>query len=157
MQIQDPEIIRLIDRIGEHYRTNVANRFIRPALLQLSIDNQVWALIDVLMEKGDRYQGYELDDLYRQLAAAADLVFVIRTKLVPGIRSRPGIAVVTGSDKVLQDMALNNFGSNLRILTDLLNELFMMLVEADKAQAKGRKPLYAQMPEVADLGKRLIG
>jgi hypothetical protein len=29
-------------------------------------------------------------------------------------------------------------------------------VEADKAQARGRKPLYAQMPEVADLGKRLI-
>jgi hypothetical protein len=32
----------------------------------------------------------------------------------------------------------------------------MRLVEADKAQARGRKPLYAQMPEVTDLGKRLI-
>jgi hypothetical protein len=156
MQIQDPQTIRLIERIGEHYRSNIANRFIRPALLQLQIDNQSWNLIEVLME-GARYQGYELDDLYRQIAAAADMVFQARTNLIPGIRTRPSIAAMTGSEKVLHDMAVNNFASNLHVLADLLNELFMQLVEADKAQARGRKPLYVQMPEVADLGKRLIG
>ncbi|WP_010259413.1 hypothetical protein [Treponema primitia] len=158
MQIQDPQIIRLIERLGEHYRSNIANRFIRPALLQLAIDNQTWSLIEVFMERGDqfRYQGYELDDLYRQLAAAADLVFEARTNLIPGIRSRQSIGAMTGPDKVLRDMAVNNFASNLRLLADLLNELFVLLVEADKAQARGHKPLYAQMPEVTDLGKRLI-
>jgi hypothetical protein len=156
MQIQDPQTIRLIERIGEHYRSNIANRFIRPALLQLQIDNQSWNLIEVLMERGDRYQGYELDELYRQIAAAADMVFQVRTNLIPGIRSRQSIATMTGSDKVLRDMAISNFASNIHVLADLLNELFMQLVEADKAQARGRKPLYAQMPEVADLGKRLI-
>jgi hypothetical protein len=158
MQIQDPQIIRLIERLGEHYRSNIANRFIRPALLQLAIDNQTWSLIEVFMERGDqfRYQGYELDDLYRQLAAAADLVFEARTNLIPGIRGRQSIGAMTGPDKVLRDMAVNNFASNLRLLADLLNELFVLLVEADKAQARGHKPLYAQMPEVTDLGRRLI-
>jgi hypothetical protein len=156
MQIQDPRILRLIDRIGEHYRSNVANRFIRPALLQLSIDKQAWSLIDVLMEKADAYQGYELDDLYRQLAAAADLVFQCRTILIPGLRTRQNIGVVSGPDKVLRDMAMSNFTSNLKVLADLLNELFVLLVEADKAQAMGRKPLYVQMPELANLGKLLI-
>jgi hypothetical protein len=159
MQIQDARIIRLIERIGEHYRSNIANRFIRPALLQLQIDNQAWNLIEILMERGDqfRYQGYELDELYRQIAAAADLVFQARTNLIPGIRNRQSIATMTGSDRVLRNMAVNNFASNLQVLADLLNELFVLLVEADKVQARGRKPLYAQMPEVADLGQRLIG
>ena len=156
MQIQDPRIIRLIDRIGEHYRLNVANRFIRPALLQLSIDKQKWSLIDVLMEKADAYQGYELDELYRQLAASADLVFQARTNLIPGLRSRQNIGAVSGPDKVLRDMAMSNFASNLKVLADLLNELFVLLVDADKALAKGHKPLYVQMPEVANLGKLLI-
>ena len=158
MQIQDPQTIRLIERIGEHYRSNIANRFIRPALLQLQIDNQAWNLIEILMERGDqfRYKGYEMADLYRQIAAAADLVFQARTNLIPGIRNRQSIGAMTGPDKVLRDMAINNFASNLHVLADLLHELFMQLVEADKAQARGRKPLYAQMPEVADLGKRLI-
>jgi hypothetical protein len=159
MQIQDARIIRLIERIGEHYRSNIANRFIRPALLQLQIDNQAWNLIEILMERGTqfRYQGYELDELYRQLAASADLIFQARTNLIPGIRNRQSIAAMTGSDKVLHNMAVNNFAANLRVLADLLNELFMLLVEADKGQARGRRPLYAQMPEVADLGQRLIG
>jgi hypothetical protein len=159
MQIQDARIIRLIERIGEHYRSNIANRFIRPALLQLQIDNQAWNLIEILMDRGDqfRYQGYELDELYRQIAAAADLVFQARTNLIPGIRNRQSIAAMTGPDKVLRDMAVNNFASNLQVLADLLNELFVLLVEVDKIQARGHKPLYAQMPEVADLGQRLIG
>ena len=156
MQIQDPRIIRRIDRIGEHYSLNGANRFIRPALLQLSIDKQKWSLIDVLMEKADAYQGYELDELYRQLAASADLVFQARTNLIPGLRSRQNIGAVSGPDKVLRDMAMSNFASNLKVLADLLNELFVLLVDADKALAKGHKPLYVQMPEVANLGKLLI-
>ncbi|GHV25564.1 hypothetical protein AGMMS4952_03630 [Spirochaetia bacterium] len=156
MQIQDPQIIRLIDRIGEHYRSNVANRFIRPALLQLSIDKQMWSLIDVLMEQADRYQDYELGELYRQLVAAAELVYQCRITLIPGLRSRPNMGAISGPDKVLREMAMSNFPSNLQVLADLLNELFVLLVEADKTLAKGRKPLYAQMPEVANLGKLLI-
>jgi hypothetical protein len=148
--------MRLIDRISDHYRSNVANQFIRPSLLQLAIDKQRWSLIEVLMERGNRYQGFELDDLYRQLAATAELVFQCRTTLIPAIPRRQNIIIMTGPDKVLQDMVLNNFASNLKVLADLLNELFVLLVEADKAQAKGHMPLYAQMPEVANLGKLLI-
>jgi hypothetical protein len=108
------------------------------------------------MEKADRYQDYELSELYRQLVATAELVFQCRTSLIPGLRSQQSIGAMSGPDKVLRDMAMSNFASNLQILADLLNELFVLLVEADKDQAKGRKPLYAQLPEVANLGKLLI-
>jgi hypothetical protein len=159
MQIQDPQIMRLIERIGEHYRTNISNRFIRPALLQLPLENQCWDLIEDLIEKVDQfgYQGYHLDELYRQIAAAARFVALARRELVPGLRNRQDLAGVSGPDKVLRDMAVNNFASNLQLFADLLNELFIRLVELDKLESKGHMPLYAQMPELHDIGRQLVG
>jgi hypothetical protein len=157
MQIQDLQIIRLIERIGEHYRSNIANRFLRPVLLQLPIDNQAWELIEILMERGDQFrQGYELLELYHQLAAATDFVYIARRNMAMGVRVRQSGGVVTGPDKILRDMAVNNFGSNIQVLADLLNELYVLLVEVDKAAARGRMPLYSQVPELADIGRRLV-
>ena len=158
MQIRDAQIVRLIERIGEHYRTNISNRFIRPALLQLPLDKMTWDLIEILTEKIEqfRYQGFHLDELYRQIAAAARFVALTRRELVPGLRNRLG-SNQGSSDKVLRDMAVNNFGSNLQLLADLLNELYVKLVELDKLDSKGRRPLYMQIPELSDIGRQLVG
>jgi hypothetical protein len=159
MQVRDAQAIRLIERIGEHYRTNISNRFIRPALLQLPLEKQAWDLIEILTEKIEQYQyqGYHLDELYRQIAAAARFVALTRRELVPGLRNRLGGGSNSGPDKVLRDMAVNNFGSNLQLFADLVNELYVNLVELDKIDAKGRRPLYMQMPELTDIGRMLVG
>jgi hypothetical protein len=158
MQVIDAQVIRLIERIGEHYRTNISNRFIRPALLQLPLDKQSWDLLDILTEKVEqyRYQGFNLDDLYRQIAAAARFVAATRRELVPGLRNRLSSGS-SGPDKVLRDMAVNNFASNLQLFADLVNELYVNLVEQDKISAKGRRPLYLSMPELQDIGRMLVG
>ena len=158
MQIRDGQIIRLVERIGEHYRINISNRFIRPALLQMPLDRQTWALIDILTEKVEQYrlQGFPLDELYRQVAAAARFVSVVRKELAPGLRSRLS-GGPPGPDKVLRDMAVNNFASNLQVFADLVNELYVTLVEMDKAEAKGRRPLYLSIPELQDIGRQLVG
>jgi hypothetical protein len=54
-------------------------------------------------------------------------------------------------------MAVNNFASNLQVFADLVNELFVRLVDADKADAKGHVPLYAQMQELSNVGRLLVG
>jgi hypothetical protein len=158
LQVRDAQIIRLIERIGEHYRTNISNRFIRPALLQLPLEKQSWDLIEVLTEKMEqfRYQGFLLDELYRQIVASARFVSITRRELVPTLRNRLS-GGATGPDRVLRDMAVNNFGSNLQLFADLLNELYVNLVELDKQAAKGHKPLYLQLPELQDIGRLLIG
>lgn len=157
-QVRDAHIIRLVERIGEHYRANISNRFIRPALLQLPIEKSAWDLIEVLTEKIEmyRYQGFHLDELYRQIIAAARFVSVTRRDMVPSLRNRLS-SNRTGSDRVLQDMAVNNFGSNLQVFADLVNELYVNLVELDKANAKGRRPLYMAIPELQDIGRMLVG
>jgi hypothetical protein len=159
MQVRDAQIIRLVERIGEHYRTNISNRFIRPALLQLPLDKQSWDFMDILTEKIEqyRYQGFNLDDLYRQIAAAARFVATTRRELVPGLRNRLSGGGASGPDRVLRDMAVNNFASNLQLFADLVNELYVNLVELDKVDAKGRRPLYLSMPELQDIGRMLVG
>ena len=158
--IRDAQIVRTIERIGEHYRKNISNRFIRPALLQLPLEKQSWDQIEILTEKieQNRYQGFLLDELYPQIIATARFVSIARRDLVPTLRIRlTNIGSSTGSEKVLRDMAINNFGSNLQVLADLLNELYVYLVEIDKIQAKGRRPLYLSIPELKDIGRLLIG
>ena len=160
MPIRDARIIRLIERIGEHYRTNISNRFIRPTLLQLPIEKQSWDLIESLTEKVEQYQyqGYHLDELYRQIAAAARFVGHARRELVPGLRHRiSGGSSSSGSDRVLRDMAVNNFASNLQLFADLVNELYVGLVELDKVEAKGKRPVYMSMPELQEIGRLLVG
>jgi len=158
VQIRDAQIVRLIEQIGAHYRTNISNRFVRPALLQLPIDKSTWDQIDILTEKLEqfRYQGFHLDELYRQISAAARFVAVARREFVPSLRNRLGSSQ-GGVDRVLREMAVNNFGSNLQLFADLLNELFVKLVEMDKLDSKGRRPLYMQIPELGDIGRQLVG
>ena len=138
---------------------NISNRFIRPALLQLPLEKQAWDLIEVLTEKIEqfRYQGFHLDELYRQVVAAARFVFITRRDLVPTLRNRLSAGGGAESDRVLRDMAVNNFGSNLQVFADLVNELYVSLVELDKLDAKGRRPLYMSIPELQDIGRLLIG
>jgi len=154
-RIKEPYIIRLLEQIGEHYRTNISNRFLRPVLLQIQVDKNTWDLIEVLTEKMDlyRYQGFNLDELYRQIAACARFIEVARNKST--IKSKINM-LPPGHDKTLREMAVSNFGSNLKVFSELLSELYKALVEMDKQDAgNNKKPLYAQMPELYDIEKLL--
>ena len=158
MPIKDAQIIRLIERIGEHYRANISNRFIRPALLQLPIDKQSWDLVECLTEKVEQYQyqGYHMDEVYLQIAAASRFISITRKETAAGLRVRLS-SISGGSDRVLTDMAINNFTSNLQVFADLINELYVSLVDLDKQGAKGKKPMYLSIPELRGIGHLLVG
>jgi hypothetical protein len=148
----------MVEKLGEHYRTNIDTRFIRNALLQVSLEKSQWELIeDLTRANQSRFQGYMLENLYRQLAAAAKLASLARRDLVPNIRNR--VSVVgsgSGSERILRDMAVNAFGTNVDIFGQMINQIFAVLVKLDKADRRnGRRPLYAQMPELSGLIKTL--
>jgi hypothetical protein len=60
-------------------------------------------------------------------------------------------------DRVLREMAVNNFGPNLNILADKIGDLYSMAVALDKETAGKDKPVYAGLPELGDLGRYLSG
>ena len=157
--VMDEFILRLIERISEHYRANISNRFIRPALMQVALDKSTWDQLEALTEKFEqsRYQGYHLDELYRHVAAAAKFVHAIRREIAPTLRHRLSNDIPSETDKVFRDMAISSFNFNLRLFADLLYDLYVKLAEYDVASSKGRRPLYKQIPELADIGSLLIG
>ena len=155
MQVQDASIIGLIQRISEHYRTNISNRYIRPALLQLHFDNQSWDMMEKLTEKPPA-QIVHLDELYQEIVAAARFISVVRGEL-PSMRNRVARADPSAPDKILREMAVNNFASNLQVFSDLINELYIKVVDTDKANSKGRAPLYTKIAELAEIGHLLTG
>ena len=162
MQTKDEEIFDLIDSIGQHYRTNLGNRYVRNAFSVLPLDTKDWGLIESITEKAEyyRYQGYHPDELYDRILALARFVYHARRELQPQLRARlstyssgPG---PLGNDRILRDMAVNNFGSNLAILADLVNKLYSRTVEVDKEMANGRTPVFKTMRELDEIGTYLV-
>jgi len=157
-QIKDSQVIGLIERIGKHYRANLSNRFLRPVIFTLQIDKLTWDQVELLTEKTESlsYQGFHLDELYRQIIACARLIESARNGIAPYIRGRLS-SVSSDSDKVFRAMAANNFNSNLQVFANMLNELYLNLIEIDKKSARNDKPVYTQFKELSGIGYILTG
>jgi hypothetical protein len=156
--IKDPVVLQMVEKLGEHYRANIDTRFIRTALLQLSLEKSQWDLIEVLTRPNQLlFQGCMLEDLYLRLGAAGKLASMARRDLVPNIRNRvSAVGSNSGSERVLRDMAVNAFGTNVEIFAQMIAQLFATLVKLDKAdRGNGRRPLYPQIPELVDLIRNL--
>jgi len=147
----------MIEQVGEHYRANISNGFLRPLLLQLQIDKSTWDQIELLTEKIElfRYQGFHLDELYRQISACARFVETARNNLIPNLKSRIG-AIPNSPDKILREMAASNFASNLQVFAELLNEIYENLVEIDKKSSSKRPPVYTQIQELHGIQRLIV-
>jgi hypothetical protein len=162
MQLKNPEIFSVIESIAEHYRTNISNRFTRRALSSMTLDAGTWNLIEELTEKSDnyRYQGYHPDELYSQVLAIARFVYQARRQVLPNLRflasASGGLERISPADKVFRDMAVNNFGPNLKILADKVNELYVKVAAIDKEIAGSKPPVYQQISELREIGRYLV-
>jgi hypothetical protein len=61
-----------------------------------------------------------------------------------------------GEDKILLEMAINNFPANLGVFSDLINKLYVTAVKQDKADHPDVRPVFERMPELNELGRLLI-
>jgi hypothetical protein len=155
--IKDPDIFRIIEKIGDHYLNNVSNRFVRKALVILELQQSEWDRLENLTSKTEYYtqQGFQFDELYEMVLAAAHFIHQARTKMLPNIKTMLAQGG-TEQDRILRDMAAQNFPVNLAILSDLINELYMKTTSLDRAAHEKKRPVYERIPELKDLGKYLV-
>jgi hypothetical protein len=165
--VKDPEIFRIIERMGSHYQQNVANRFVRKALAGLELQQSDWDRLEGLLTGMEYHQaqGYQFDELYEVVLSAARFIVQARQRILPNLRSisAPGAgAIGRGSpgagdqDRVLRDMAAKTFPVNLGILADLANELYVATTGLDRKLAGKRTPVYERIPELKQLGRYLV-
>ena len=162
MQIKNPELFTSISAISEHFKNNISNRFTERALADMQLDNGTWTLIRELTERYENYriQGYHFDEIYMQILALAKFIKSARTEVLPNIRflnspSRSGHPQFN-DNRIIRDMAIQNFGPNLQILADRLNELYFKVVAIDKLAAGDKRPFYATLPELGKIGQYLV-
>ena len=155
--IKDPDIFRIIEKVGDHFLNNVSNRFVRKALVVLDLPQAEWDRLENLTNKTEYYNqnGFSYDELYEMVLAAAHFLAQARQKMVPNIKGMLAQAG-TEKDKVLREMAAQNFPVNLAILSDLINELYMRTTELDRAEHEKKRPVYERIPELKDIGKLLV-
>jgi hypothetical protein len=155
--VKDPDIFRIVEKVGDHYINNVSNRFIRKALMILELQQAEWDRLDNLTSKSEYYkqQGFQFDELYEMVLAAAHFIHEARVKMLPNIRGMLG-AGSNDQERVLRDMAAQNFGVNLKIMADLVNELYLKTTSLDKAAHEKKRPVFERIPELKELGKMLV-
>jgi hypothetical protein len=166
MSIRDEELFKVLEKLRDHYHNNLTNRYIRKALLLMKVPTGTWDALGRLTEKSDYYkiQGYQYKELYEQIYAAATFVYHAKTDVLPRLRSLLGEGPETvfsrqksdaGKDKVLLEMAINNFPANLGVFCDLVNELYVRAAKLDREEHAASKPVFEHMPELKELGKLL--
>jgi len=160
MQIKHPEIYSIIESIGLHYRNNIANRYTRPVLALLPLENTHWAQIEELTEKTShyRYQGYHLDELYPMIIAIGKFILLARKQGLLMFKQSSSLSDsrLSSQDRLLRDMALSNFSANLNVLADSVNKLYIKTVELDKEDAGHKPAVYSRYPELGELGRYLV-
>jgi hypothetical protein len=167
MIVKDAKVFEILDKIKEHYKNNISNRYIRRALLTMELTQTAWDLLDSISEKAELYkvQGFQLDELYDRIIAASQFISHARKEVMPNLRVLLAGGVdarftrSTGevsSDRVLGEMAAKNFPVNLKIFADLVNELYLTTVEIDKGMHKNKKPIFERISELKNIGRYLV-
>lgn len=157
MPVFDYEIFDMLDEVRKHYKNNMSNTFVRSALLSMDMPYDKRNAIEDITDKLDIFknQGYRFDELYSGIYSMAVFIYKARVEVLPGLKNSSLLRDVSASDKILADMAANNLRSNLNILADRLNELYLKVVRLDVKSHKVKSPVYTRMEELDKLGQIL--
>ena len=155
MATKDTAIFGIVERIGEHYKKNIDNRFVRDSLTRLTLERGDRDHINTITELPDyiRIQGFDYYDLYEKILALARLVRQIHREVLPNI-SRASRKIGGSQEEVLRSMAFSTYGVNVAVLADLIAELYVKTVEIDKRD-NSADPVHYHIPELKNLSQML--
>jgi hypothetical protein len=167
MLVKDADISNIIGKINEHFKNNITNRFLRKALLVMEVPQSIWDRLDGLQEKAmyGKVDGFQLQELYEIIISAATFIHKAKKDILPRLKSLVAgnmTAILskegkeTESDKILREMAISNFSSNLGIFADMVNELYMKSIAIDKEANKNRPCIFEKIPELKQVGQYLV-
>lgn len=166
MAIKNQDIVKLVEKSNLHYISNIYNRHIRKAFMNMQMSRPAWETLERFTDKSDYYkvQGYQFQEIYEYIHAAATFVYHAKREVLPNLKnllfggsdtmlSRQSAG---GGDMILRKMAMDNFGANLSIFADLINELYIKTVAIDKEEHKGQRAVYERIDELKEVGQLLI-
>jgi hypothetical protein len=167
MLVKDTDITNIIAKINDHFKNNITNRFLRKALLVMEVPQSVWDRLDGLQEKATygKIDGFQLQELYEIIISAATFIHMAKKDILPRLKSLVAGNMTSSlakggkeseSDKILREMAISNFSSNLGIFADMVNVLYMKSITLDKEANKNKHCISEKFPELKQIGQYLV-
>ena len=157
MIVKDEGILGMILKVADQYNLNISTRFLRPFLVGILAEEDLSRVISTMTEQTDSViaQGVHLDELYQQILGMSRFIYLVRVNVIPNIRNLAGSS---GHDtnKIYRDMALNNFGANVNVLADLVNELYQRSVEFDKIHSPKGHLVFKDIGGLSEIGRYLV-
>jgi hypothetical protein len=157
MIVKEPAITGQILKIADQYNNNISTRFLRPLYTSILSEGELSREVAALTEQTDAIvsQGIHLDELYQHILGMARFIYLVRTNVIPNARNLSGSSA-NDANRIYRDMAVNNFGANLSVLSDLVNELYMLTVEYDRRKNSKGQLVFSAIPGLSDIGRYLV-
>lgn len=157
MPVKDNAVYDQIDRIADRVDTILNNAFVRKALSRIDLPHEFRGGMDMLMARAEsgRIVGYLFEELYRGILGLAIWTYKARTEFLPNMKFHLSHETLSQSELLREQMAAENLKSNLAILADEINDLYVVVVKHDKESHQRKEPVYTRIPELRDIGKYL--
>ncbi len=155
MPVKDYDLFDQVDRMAAHYQIINNNRFIRKALMRIELPYEFRNGMDTLLMGGEtaRMQGYTFEELYTAIIGLAMFVYKARTEVLPDLKFH--ISDLDPANRIREQMAAENLKTNLAILADMVNDLYLQVVKLDKEGHQKKPPVFQRVPELQNIGQLL--
>jgi len=137
MIVKDEKIQGIINRMNEHYRLLLGNKFIQGYLNELSLARSDVADIEDLVNANRYYetQGYDLERMYDQIYSYVHVLKRYREEALPKMKNESQIRLsrLSENDRIRFKMTVDSVDDNLRIARNDLRELYDNVKRVDLA------------------------
>ncbi len=167
MAVQDSVVMDLLKGLAAQYNENVNSRFLRQKISNLPVDGKALSLINSLADHPEdySYRGMMLEELYDYIYAFAVFISGCEEHLVPHLKeylkNSGEILRRSGStnphEKIIMEMAINNFPHNLEVLKDITVKLYRRVLQLDVDSHRVKPTVITRRPEVRSLLERMGG
>ena len=159
MILKDKLIKEKLVELSSHYNLFYNNQFIKYYLFDAKISKNIWIDIECLMNSVNDFEtsGCELKNLYEQISSFVDFITVMRNEVIPKMLKEENLQAkkLSSTSKVLYRMTLKNLPENIRILINMINELYNTVKGIDVSMNGKDNALYINLSYVKKIDDNL--
>ncbi len=124
-----------INDIRRHYESYINSKYLKSVIMKIDLPHMTMRDMEYIINTEITYIDSKgsLADMYCGIKAIIYFVRELEGKIIPNLHSYSDIGktAVSTNEQILYQMAIKNFPMNVKILTDLLKQLYDMLIVFD--------------------------
>ncbi|HBD94426.1 MAG: hypothetical protein A2015_09120 [Spirochaetes bacterium GWF1_31_7] len=143
-----------INQLRHHYNSFINNKYVKGIMMKLDIPHTIHRDMDYILLSEIVYIDSKgsLTDIYTGVKAVIFLIKDIELKVIPNIQgyADAGKNSYNANESILFQMAIKNFAMNVETFTNILEELYTMLIDYDNEHFP-KSEVYKSVRDFADI------